>query len=397
MDMARPKNADGIRARARAYDGIIQVHFEEYPGHWISTPEHDRKKAIAWARRNRDRLVGRDGKTLAGYCKDFYAADGLWVRRQKGKGRRYGQMHLKNRQAYLDNYFSPEFGTYRPADIDRPDFRREFDNGLLELMSYADSKRRRSGATKNKIIYSVNDLLEELIDIKKLSMNPLAGLKMYSKDPETPRGTIDRHSLSLMFPPHHGPLVRIWGTPMWACLMLVFYDTGARPGEARALTWGDIDTRKRFVPFRKGIAAGTPDTVKGTKTGVVKAGFLNPRTVQELDLWKSQTKFPGDSDFVFTANGRKPVTDAAICKVFRRGMDHIKKENPEWEADPAWTPYWLRHSFGTYQMENLEDGEIAALLGNGVAVLKRHYQHPDDETLYKSTSGIREKLDRARG
>jgi len=35
-------------------------------------------------------------------------------------------------------------------------------------------------------------------------------------------------------------------------------------------------------------------------------------------------------------------------------------------------------------------------MGNGVVVLKRHYQHPDDETLYKSSEGIKSKLDKAR-
>ena len=71
---------------------------------------------------------------------------------------------------------------------------------------------------------------------------------------------------------------------MWACMMLVFNDTGSRPGEVRALTWGDIDTVRRFIPSRKGIEAGAADTIKGTKTGAVKAGFLAPRTIQELDI-----------------------------------------------------------------------------------------------------------------
>jgi integrase len=242
----------------------------------------------------------------------------------------------------------------------------------------------------------VNDFIEELIDLKKMDINPLTGLKKYSKDPENPRGVIDRDSLSKMFPPHHGDLIRIWGSAMWACLMLVFYDTGVRPGEARALTWKDIDIRKRFVPIRKGIEAGTVKNVKGTKTGVVKAGFLNARTVQELDIWRTETRRGGDEDFVFTAKGDKPVTNEAVTKAFRRGLTQIEKENNGWEANHAWTPYWLRHSFGTYQMEVLEEEEIAALMGNGVAVLQRHYQHPDDETLYKSSEGIKKKLDKAR-
>jgi len=397
MFMARPRNSDGIRARKRARDGIQVIHLEEYPGHWIVTPEYDRKKAIAWAKRNRDRLVDRkDTRTIAEYCKDFYAKNSLWVHRQMEKGRSYGDLHLKNRQAYLDNYFAKDFGHLFPNNIDHPEFRREFDNWLLDLTSYTGNGKRLSRATKNKIIYSVNDFIEELLDLKRMAINPLIGLKKYSKDPENPRGVIDRESLAKLFPPHHGDLVKIWGSPMWACLMLLLYDTGARPGEARALTWKDIDTKKRFVPFRKGVEAGTVDTIKGTKTGVVKAGFLNARTVQELDIWKKETRRDADSDFVFIVKGDKPVTNEAVTKAFRRGLAQIEEKNEGWEANPEWTPYWLRHSFGTYQMENLSEEEIAACMGNGVAVLQRHYQHPDDETLFKHNEKIQKKLDKAR-
>jgi integrase len=333
---------------------------------------------------------------IANYCKGFYDVNSQWVRRQKEKGHSYGNLHLKNRQSYLGNYFSNTFGHLYPKDIDHAEFRREFDNWLLDLRSYRDKDKKLSRATKNKIIYSVNDFIEELIDLKKMAVNPLTGLKKYNKEPENPRGVIDRDSLSKMFPQHHGALVRTWGASMWACLMLVLYDTGMRPGEVRALTWKDIDIRKRFVPIRKGIEAGTTDHVKGTKTNVVKAGFLNERTVQELDLLRVESRWQNNDDFVFTVNGESPVTNEAITKAFRRGLAQIKKENHDWKASSTWTPYWLRHSFGTYQMEVLEEEEIAALMGNGVAVLKRHYQHPDNETLYRSSEGIKKKLDKAR-
>jgi site-specific recombinase XerD len=93
---------------------------------------------------------------------------------------------------------------------------------------------------------------------------------------------------------------------------------------------------------------------------------------------------------VFTADGKAPLTNAAIVKAFRRGLAAAGIGNK------AWTPYWLRHSFGTYSLETLSEEEISALMGNGVAVLRRHYLHPDDETLYRSAAGIKEKLDRVR-
>ncbi|MDR2143160.1 MAG: hypothetical protein LBP29_02185 [Treponema sp.] len=85
-----------------------------------------------------------------------------------------------------------------------------------------------------------------------------------------------------------------------------------------------------------------------------------------------------------------PMTNAAIVKTFRRGLVMAGIDNKDW------TPYWPRHSFGTYGLETLGEEEIVALMGNGVAVLRRNYLHPDDETLYRRHKETMEKLDRAR-
>ena len=156
--MARPKNKDGIRARTRTRDGIQMIHFDEYPGHWIVSPEYERKKAIAWARRSRDRLIGhKNDLTIKEYCKNFFVKNGLWDQRQRDKGRLHGDTNLGIRQACLDNYFVEEFGHLYPKDIDRPDFRREFDNWLLKLTSVKKKGCRLSRASKNRIVYTVND------------------------------------------------------------------------------------------------------------------------------------------------------------------------------------------------------------------------------------------------
>jgi site-specific recombinase XerD len=93
---------------------------------------------------------------------------------------------------------------------------------------------------------------------------------------------------------------------------------------------------------------------------------------------------------VFTANGKAPVTNASIIKAFRRGLIAAGIENKDW------TPYWLRHTFGTYALETLDEAEISALMGAGVTVLRNHYLHPDNETLYRSAVDVQRKLDKAR-
>jgi integrase len=138
------------------------------------------------------------------------------------------------------------------------------------------------------------------------------------------------------------------------------------------------------------VESGTADKIKGTKTGAVKAAFLSVRTIQELDIWRSESRWSGDGDYVFTVNGKAPVTNAAIIKAFRRRLAVAGIDNNDW------TPYWLRHSFGTYALETLEEAEISALMGTGVTVLRKHYLHPDDETLYRSAAEVQKKLDKTR-
>jgi integrase len=394
--MGRPKNKDGIRVTTRTRDGIQLVHFEEHPGHWIASQTKDREKALKWARQNRAWLVGRSVENMAFFCRGFYALDGEWALRQKEKGHVYSNEYLRNRQAYLDNYFVPEFGDADPRTIKR----RQIDDWLLRLHGKL-KKTKLAGDTRNKILYSLREVFEELVDLEIIQTNPMAGIRRFDSNP-VPRGVLDRSSLDRLFPSSHDALIGIWKSSMWAAMMMVLADTGSRPGEVRALTWKDIDIAKRFVPIRKGIASGTVDKIKGTKTGAVKAGFLAVRTIQELEIWRAESSWKKDNDFVFTLDGKTPVTNPAMLWAFRRGVAAAKRENDRqeshepWEPSPAWSPYWLRHSFGTHQMANLSDEEISSLLGNGVAVLRKHYQHPDDETLYRKTKGIQEKLDQAR-
>jgi hypothetical protein len=106
--------------RPRAKDGVQLVHFEEYPGHWIASPERDREKALRWARRNRERLINRKTHDMAFYCAGFFNPSSPWIVRMRKKGRHYTDKYLLNRQGYVNNYIIPEFGGSRPGLRTRP-------------------------------------------------------------------------------------------------------------------------------------------------------------------------------------------------------------------------------------------------------------------------------------
>jgi integrase len=257
-------------------------------------------------------------------CKDFFSSSGRWAERMREKGHYYGNKYFVTRRGYMENYIIPAFGRLDPRNIKR----RDIDNWLLGLKQ-PDGKRL-AGATKNKIMYTMSLIFEELMDLEIIEKNPAQGIKPFNKTPVLPRGVIDRESLVKLYPETHEQLLKIWGSSLWVSMMLIFNDTGCRPGELRALVWADLDAEKRFFPIRKGVEAGTADTIKCTKTGVVRIGFLTVRTVRELRIWRKEAPSCRNDDFIFTHNGKKPVSAAAVIKAFRRGLKNAGMENRPW-------------------------------------------------------------------
>lgn len=296
------------------------------------------------------------------------------------KGHYYPRKYLVGRQGHLDIYIIPAFGSCNPAEIKR----RNIDQWLLHLTKPDGGSL--AGATKNKIMYTMSLVFEELRDLDVVDQNPVKGIRAFSKNSVNPRGIIDKEFMNRLFPNSSNELIKVWNSAMWAAMMSVFKDTGSRPGEVRALKWADIDMDKRFIPFRKAVASGTSDIIKGTKSGTIKAGFLTFATVNSLKEWRCLTSHNIDTDFIFSADGKKPVSAVAVIRAFRRGLENIGA------ADKPWTPYWLRHSFGTYQMENLNQDEIMRLMGHNSTVITRGYQHPDNDILYRSAERIQQKL-----
>lgn len=378
--MARPKKE--IRAQLTS-SGRFRVAYVENPGAWFMTPETVEAKALAWARRNRDHLIGDGARAICirNLASGFFDLSGEWRTRMAAKGQSMSDRHLSNMAAIMENHLLPMFGDDDPRKLSA----RDIDDRILAARGIND--RELAPGTKYKIVHVFRVFLGDLAERGIIDRNPLIGLQPYSKKPVRARGALPREVFAALFPPTHGEAVQVWGRSLWAALMCVLGDTGMRPGEARRLTWTRIYEDEAAVVIRHAEKAG--NSGKGdTKTGAVRAGRLSPRTLQELAIWRMESRFSGDDDLIFTLDGREPVTDAAIGQAFRRGLRAIGVSTEKGQPGAAWTPYWLRHTFVTYSLAHLTIAEVALLAGHSEAIARGVYAHPDDEVVLKQLKGI---------
>lgn len=106
--------------------------------------------------------------------------------------------------------------------------------------------------------------------------------------------------------------------------------TGARPGEARALLWRQVD-----------LAAGRAE-IHRTKTARVQALRLSPAAVAALARWRDvQTSDP--AGHVFTLDGR-PLLDLSLRKRITRAAKAA--------GLPWFQPYTLRHAYIGAQLDS---------------------------------------------
>ncbi|HRY53035.1 MAG TPA: site-specific integrase [Spirochaetia bacterium] len=392
--MGRPRKE--IKYKLDQASGRYMVSFAESPETFHMTPETDLEKALAWGRRNKNRILAAPEKPLLfkDLAPGFFDEDGAWYQDRVKKGQPMTAASLGIRQSHIVNYIVPLFGDYDireilGADIDRIILDAERFTAR-EGATTAAAKKPLARGTRSKLLYSLKLMYDRWIYLGLVKHNPTAIIQKYSKDPERPRSALPEEALDRLFPATHGELVQVWGSSMWASLMLVLWDTGNRPGEVRAPLWGEYYPEERYLPVRKAIEGGTKDKKKGTKGGTIKPSYLSERTAQELAIWRAESRFHQDTDYIFTVTGKAPVTDAAIGDAFARALARLRYDSN------GWTPYYLRHTFVTYALRSLDDLEVQMLTGHTNLATNKLYRHPTDEIMLERTKHLRNKLDQRR-
>lgn len=180
-------------------------------------------------------------------------------------------------------------------------------------------------------------------------------------------------------------------------LFLTMYYCGLRPGEARALTYDDIDPNGRTIRINKAVESRTgkikpPKTASGNRTVPIPDGLLPLLPTKK------------GKGYVFTGgHSGKPISNASYKRAWQAILNRMDIEmgaktyrNKIIEktsvVDRSLTPYYLRHTYCSILPEKNVDIKTAQyLMGHSsITVTADIYQHVTDQMFEAAASKIRE-------
>ncbi|MHC5614083.1 MAG: tyrosine-type recombinase/integrase [Nostoc sp.] len=173
---------------------------------------------------------------------------------------------------------------------------------------------------------------------------------------------------------HHAPLVKF------------LFLTGARPGEAFALTWGDISLDCRKISINK--SQNFKGIKKGTKNGKERIFPVQEGSKLHRLLATIRPKNANPTELIFLSKTGKPINSDTFILFWKQ--DRTKSHGKVYRylgvvmelategKVPYLKPYATRHTFATWAITSgLSVDKVANLIGDTVQTVLKYYCHPE--------------------
>ena len=162
--------------------------------------------------------------------------------------------------------------------------------------------------------------------------------------------------------------------PFYHPFVYTMFFTGMRPSEALALSWGDVDLRRREISITKSLYLGEE---AGTKTeGSERTIKLHPKVVEVLKAIKPL--HVSENTYVFLNQEGSPI-DFHTWRG-KKSTDHEKTPHGVWYRALRATgvrerkPYTMRHTFISMGLtKGVKIKWLAEYCGTSVAMIEKHY------------------------
>ncbi|OUL34079.1 site-specific integrase [Nostoc sp. 106C] len=172
----------------------------------------------------------------------------------------------------------------------------------------------------------------------------------------------------------------------YAPLVKFLFFTGCRPGEAFALTWGDIndDCRRILINKSRNIAG----ILKGTKNGKKRIFPCEVGSKLQMLLLSIRPGHFNPNDLVFRSKTGKRINSSLMLDFWReerfleKGRVYkrpgVVKELAVNGIVPYLPPYSCRHTFITWAISSgISPDKVALWVGDTTQTVLKHYCHPE--------------------
>jgi integrase len=233
------------------------------------------------------------------------------------------------------------------------------------IAEFADELRgdRVGDATVRKVLSLLQGVLGRAVVLGRIRANPVVPIRKPTQG--------RRRAVRPLTPTSVEQLRRLMPTDQDATLVSVLAYAGLRPGEALALTWGDVGERTILV--ERSLALGE---VKETKTRRTRCVRLLAPLRSDLKTLRMRRGRPADEKLIFPRPDGEPWRDTDWRnwrrRVFQPAADAVGLE--------ATRPYNLRHSFVSLLIaERRSIVDVARQAGHSPSMALDTYGHVFDE------------------
>jgi integrase len=379
VSVQRYKTADGVQWRVR---------WREHDGRMRSRTVSNKREALALdadvkARKYKGEALPKPGRETLSQAYD------QWWRLH---GSTLAQNTQEAHQAVWNAHVKGRFDHHRLSELSA--------NPQLVDELLADMRERGVGSSSQRRVLAVlSSVLSEAVRWKKIAYNPV-------RNTPKPPGTRKRHPRPL--PPLvierirlrllrrrtlGGSRERNWSDVCFVALMAY---AGLRPGEALALTWGDVG--KHTLAIDKAVSVGEEGP---TKTRAIRTVPLQAELAEDLARLRKEQGGPADDQSLFPGL-EGPLWSRTQyrnwrTRVWKPTLKKLAEGNPPQPWLEQVRPYDLRGSFVSLHLRaGMSPLEVASWAGHSPQVMYQHYANVIKELMAEADIPVGEQITRAR-
>lgn len=164
----------------------------------------------------------------------------------------------------------------------------------------------------------------------------------------------------------------------YASLVKFLFWTGCRPGEAFALTWGDISDDGCQISINKAYASNARET-KGTKNNKRRIFSCHKESKLQTLLLDIKPQHAAKKQLIFTNKSGGQLSIQMLDAAWRgQSQNGVVRELALRGIVPYKKIYTTRHTFATWAIASgISPEKVAYWLGDDIKTVLTYYCHPD--------------------